>query len=103
GQRLHIGYKLADRLTLATPGMQLGRILVRVAAPGSTSVTGARSSTGIGGIALGQSATPADAVLTALYRGILLRDPDPGAAGARDELYRHGYDAVRRVAGNIAN
>lgn len=101
GQRLHIGYKLADRLTLANSGMQLGRILVRVAAPGSRSVTGAQSS--VGGIGLGQYSTPADAVINALYRGILLRDPDAGAAGARDELVRNGYDAVRRVAGNIAN
>jgi len=103
GQRLHIGYKLADRLTLANAGMQLGCILVRVAAPGSTSVTGAQSSTGIGGIGLGHFSRPADAVVSALYRGILLRDPDPDAAGARDELARNGYDAVRRVAGNIAN
>jgi hypothetical protein len=100
GQRLHIGYKLADRITLADSDMQLGRILVRVAAPGATSVTGAQHSvwTDLGGFS-----RPADAVVTALYRGILLRDPDPGAAGARDDLARHGYDAVRRVASNIAN
>ncbi len=100
GQRLHVGYKLADRLTLATPGLQLGRILVRVAAPGATSVTGAQHSVWTD---RGQFSQPADAVVAAFYRGILLRDPDPGAAGARDDIARNGYDAVRRVASNIAN
>ncbi|HEV8238050.1 MAG TPA: phycobilisome rod-core linker polypeptide [Thermoanaerobaculia bacterium] len=100
GQRLHIGYKLADRLKLANSGMQLGRILVRVAAPGSTSVTGASSSAWTN---TNQFSRPADAVVAALYRGILLREPDSGAAGAIDDLARHGYDAVRRVAANIAN
>ena len=100
GQRLHVGYKLADRLTLATPGLQLGRILVRVAAPGATSVTGAQHSVWTD---RGQFSQPADAVVAAFYRGILLRDPDPGAAGARDDIARNGYDAVRRVAANIAN
>lgn len=100
GQRLHVGYKLADRLTLATPGLQLGRILVRVAARGATSVTGAQHSVWTD---RGQFSPPADAVIAAFYRGILLRDPDPGAAGARDDIARNGYDAVRRVAANIAN
>ncbi len=103
GQRLRIGYKLADHVPLANPSMRLGKILVRVASPGSRSVTGARSTTGIGGSGFGHYSTPADAVINALYRGILLRDPDSGAAGARDELVRNGYDAVRQVAGNIAN
>jgi hypothetical protein len=101
GERLHIGYKLADRLTLANSDMQLGRILVRVGGPGSSSVTGA-SSVGMG-TDLGQLSHPIDRVVAALYRGILLRDPDPGATGAREDLARHGYDAVRRIAGNIAN
>ena len=100
GQRLHIGYKLADRLKLASSGMQLGKILVRVAGPGIASVTGASSAIGTN---IGGFSRPADAVVTALYRGILLRDPDAGAAGAIDDLARHGYDGVRRVAGNIAN
>ena len=100
GQRLHVGYRLGERLTLADPGMQLGRILVRVASAGATSVTGSQYSTGTD---LGQFSRPADAVVAALYRGILLREPDPGAAGARDDLARHGYDSVRRVAANIAN
>lgn len=51
----------------------------------------------------GQFQTPADSVVTALYRGILMRDPDDGAAGARSDISRHGYDGVRRVALNIAN
>lgn len=100
GQRLHVGYKLADRLTLASSGLQLGRILVRVAAPGATSVTGAQHSVWTD---RGQFSQPADAVIAAFYRGILLRDPDPGAAGARDDIARNGYDGVRRVASNIAN
>ncbi|HET9767143.1 MAG TPA: hypothetical protein VFS60_09860 [Thermoanaerobaculia bacterium] len=100
GQRLHVGYKLADRLTLASRDLQLGRILVRVAAPGATSVTGAQHSIWTD---RGQFSQPADAVVAAFYRGILLRDPDPGAAGARDDIARNGYDGVRRVASNIAN
>ena len=106
GQRLHVGYKLADRLTLADPGLQLGRILVRIAAPGATSVTGAQHSVWTDHSPwtnTGQFSQPADAVVAAFYRGILLRDPDPGAAGARDDIARNGYDGVRRVAANIAN
>ena len=100
GQRWHVGYKLADRVALSDPAMQLGRILIRVAGPGTTSITGAQTA---GIYPLPASANFADAVTRALYRGILLREPDEGAAGGRDDLARNGYEGVRRVATNIAN
>jgi hypothetical protein len=100
GERLHVGFKLADRLTLSDPSLQLGRILVRVAGPGTASVTGAQHSVWTD---RGAFARPADAVVAALYRGILLREPDEGALGARNDLTRNGYEAVRRIATNIAN
>lgn len=101
GQRWHVGYKLGERVTLSDPAMQLGRILIRVAGPGTTSITGAQGSSsswyrpGVD--------SPADGVINAFYRGILLREPDSGAIGGRDDIARHGLEGVRRVAANIAN
>jgi hypothetical protein len=100
GGRWHLGYKLADRIGLAKSNMQLGRVLVRVAGTGSTSVTGAHLGQTL---PISQFARPADAVIDALYRGILLRAPDEGAAGARNDLLRNGYSAVPRIAEGIAN
>ena len=100
GERHHVGYKLGDRLELQDDSWQLGRILVRVAAPGDTSVTGVRRSSRPTARLPG---SPADAVVDALYNGILLREPDAGAAGARSDIARNGYGAVRRIAANIAN
>ena len=99
GERWHVGYKISDRVALADPAMQLGRVLVRVGGAGARSVTGAQHS----GLNPGGFASPADAVIASLYRGILLREPDSGAAGGRDDIARHGVEGVRRVAGNIAN
>jgi hypothetical protein len=98
GQRWHVGYKLADRLVLGSGAQQLGRVLVKVTSPGVASVTG-RSY-----YPYGQATTrPTGSVVDVLYRAILLRDPDPGAQGYVDDVYRHGYDAVLRVAVDIAN
>lgn len=97
GGRWHVGYKLADRIQLGDSGLQLGRVLVRVAGPGATSITGSQS------YGQGYYGRSADSLVAALYRGILLRDPDSGAAGARDDIARNGYDAVLRVAPGIAN
>ena len=97
GQRWHVGYKLADRIELADPGQQLGRILVRVASPGSTSVSGSQY--------YGQQSytSAPDSVVTALYRAILMRNPEPGGAtGALDDIARNGYDGVLRAARGIA-
>jgi len=100
GGRWHLGYKIADRIGLAKSDLQLGRVLVRVAGTGDTSVTGAR---------LGQTlpptqfARPADAVIDALYRGILMREPDEGADGLRNDVLRNGYGSVPRIAEHIAN
>jgi hypothetical protein len=99
GGRWHVGYRLGERVALSDPAMQLGRILIRVGGPGTTSITGAQGSSwhrpGF--------ESPADAAITALYRGILLREPDSGAAGGRDDIARNGLEGVRRVAANVAN
>lgn len=41
-------------------------------------------------------------IVTDLYRGILLRDPDPGAQGFIDTVERDGWEGVLRVAREIA-
>jgi hypothetical protein len=103
GQRWHVGYRLADRIGLADTALQLGRVVVRVANPGTASTLGSVYQPSTYGSSYGSYAQPVDDVVTVLYRGILLREPDPGASGARDDLARHGYDALARVASNIAN
>ncbi|HXT19592.1 MAG TPA: hypothetical protein VN923_02470, partial [Thermoanaerobaculia bacterium] len=98
GQRLRVGYKLAEYLALADPSMRLGGIRVRVAGAGNASITGQQYSISTPG----QYASRPDAIVAALYRGILLREPDSGAAGARDDIARNGYNAIGRIAANIA-
>jgi hypothetical protein len=48
----------------------------------------------------GQSA--AERAVDALYRGILLREADEGAAGYRDRIAREGHSGAARVAHEIA-
>lgn len=79
GQRLHIGYRLADSLRVADD-LRLGRLLIEPAA----------------------SSVAADRVVSSLYRAILLREPDAAAAQRRDDIARHGYEAVVRHAVAIA-
>ncbi len=45
----------------------------------------------------------ADAVVRGLYRGILLRDPDPAGAGYADQIRRSGWMALESVARTIAD
>jgi hypothetical protein len=45
----------------------------------------------------------AEQVTQMLYRGILMRDPDPGAQGTIDAIANGGYDAAVRAAVGIAN
>ena len=81
GGRLHVGYKIDDEVELADEGMRLGRVMVEVVPP---------------------SSRHADEIVTALYRGILMRDPDPGAASRREDIARSGYSGVLRQARQIA-
>jgi hypothetical protein len=78
---LHVGFKIADEVVLADEAMRLGRVLVEVE-PASN--------------------RRADDIVNALYRGILLRDPDAGAASRRQEIARDGHPAVLRHAREIA-
>jgi hypothetical protein len=54
-----------------------------------------------GGIALGR--TRADRLTRMLYEAILLREPDPGAAGTVEAIANGGYDALVRAAVAMAN
>lgn len=45
----------------------------------------------------------AEQLTRVLYRGILLREPDPGARGTIDSIARGGYDALVGAAVGIAN
>lgn len=45
----------------------------------------------------------ADELTRVLYRAILMRDPDPGAAGTVESIDTGGYDALVRAAVGIAN
>ena len=82
--RLHVGYHIDDDIDLANEGMRLGRVFAEVVRPG-------------------QSRPRVDELLAALYRGILLRDPDPAAAARRDDIARNGYAGVVRQAREIAS
>jgi hypothetical protein len=54
-----------------------------------------------GGAVLGR--TRADQLTRALYNAILMRDPDPGAAGMVDSIAKGGYRALVDAAVGIAN
>jgi len=82
--RLHVGYHIDDDIDLADESMRLGRVFAEVVRPG-------------------QSRPRVDELVAALYRGILLRDPDPAAAARRDDIARSGYAGVVRQAREIAN
>ncbi|HEV8631242.1 MAG TPA: hypothetical protein VGV61_13070 [Thermoanaerobaculia bacterium] len=107
GVRWHVGYKLADRLVLASEDLRLGRILVRVAGNGSSSITGRSYApwryNGNGQYNSYPYSRQVDEVIAALYRGILVRDPDPEAAGFASAVAQRGYDAVLESAHNIAD
>ena len=83
--RLHVGYRIDDDVDLANEGLRLGRVFAEVV------------SVGVGG-----APQRADDLVAALYRGILLRDPDPAAAARRDDIRRGGYAAALRQAREIA-
>jgi len=97
GQKLHVGFKLADRIKLADPGAQLGKVVVRVVPSTVVQsqeyyVPGYRS-----------YGTQIDALVDGLYRGILMREPDPaGSSGWRQSVAVGGFQAARNTAMQIA-
>jgi hypothetical protein len=75
--------------------LRSGTINLRIV-PGNDSVAG----NDMGG---GSYTSRAEQVTQMLYRGILMRDPDPGAQGTIDSIANGGYDAAVRAAVGIAN
>lgn len=61
----------------------------------------ASSASADGNVDVSAPATPRE-IVGDLYRGILLREPDPGAQGFIDTVGRDGWNGVLRVAGEIA-
>ena len=79
--------------------LRTGSFRIHVA-PGSAAV----SNLGYGssnGSSLGNSS--ADRLTRMLYQAILLRDPDPGAAGTVESIANGGYNALVQAAVGIAN
>jgi hypothetical protein len=81
--RWHVGYRIDDDVDLADESLRLGRVFAEV-------------------VPAGQSPQRADELVAALYRGILLREPDAAAAARRDDIRRSGYAGVLRQAREIA-
>jgi hypothetical protein len=91
-----IGFQIQEDWVPAD--LRSGTIHLRIV-PSTSSVVG--SDLG-GGYTYG-SGSRAEQVTRMLYRGILMRDPDPGAQGTIDAISTGGYDAVVRSAVGIAN
>jgi len=97
GQKLHVGFKLADRIKLADPSAQLGKLVVRVVP--STLVQGQEYY--VPGYR--SYGTQIDALVDGLYRGILMREPDAaGSSGWRQSVSVGGFQAARNTAMQIA-
>jgi hypothetical protein len=91
-----IRYQISD--TWVPANLRTGSFTVRVI-PGTGTSTG---TTGTGTATSTDIAARAEELTRLLYQGILLRDPDPGAAGSIDAIRTGGYDALVRVAVGIA-
>lgn len=90
-----IGFQIQEDWVPAD--LRSGTINLRIV-PGTDTVVG--NDLGGGSYAGGSRA---EQVTRMLYRGILMRDPDPGAQGTIDSIATGGYDAVVRAAVGIAN
>jgi hypothetical protein len=90
-----IGFQIQEDWVPAN--LRSGTINLRII-PGNDSVAG--NDTGGGSYTGGSRA---EQVTQMLYRGILMRDPDPGAQGTIDSIANGGYDAAVRAAVGIAN
>jgi hypothetical protein len=93
-----IGYTITDNRVPA--GMRTGSFNIQVAAPTRGSSAG---SAGVPGGRPGGSHDRARDITRALYQGILMREPDPGASGTVDAIRNGGYTAVVNAAVGIAN
>ncbi len=93
-----IGYTITDNRVPA--GMRTGSFNIQVAAPTRGSSAG---SAGVPGGRPGGSYDRARDLTRALYQGILMREPDPGASGTIDAIRNGGYNAVVDAAVGIAN
>jgi hypothetical protein len=93
-----IGYTITDNRVPA--GMRTGSFNIQVAAPTRGSSAG---SAGVPGGRPGGSHDRARDITRALYQGILMREPDPGASGTIDAIRNGGYTAVVSSAVGIAN
>jgi hypothetical protein len=84
------------------PGLRLpsnsGRLEIRVGPPADT-----QSSQPVENPQGTTLQANADAVVRGLYRGILLREPDPAGAGYADQIRRSGWLALDSVARTIAD
>ncbi|HEY0511897.1 MAG TPA: hypothetical protein VGH73_08335 [Thermoanaerobaculia bacterium] len=99
-----IQYRISDSWVPA--GMRTGSFNIQVA-PGSGAGASAQpgyEQPGYGRPGQGGWGSDRARELTrVLYRGILLRDPDPGAGGTIDAIRNGGYDGLVNAAVSIAN
>ena len=99
-----IGYRITDNRVPAN--MRTGSFNIQVVAPNTI---GSNSQQGSGydrpgyGNGNGWSNDRARDLTRALYQGILMREPDPGARGTTDSIRNGGYNALIDAAVNIAN
>jgi hypothetical protein len=91
-----IGFQIQEDWVPAN--LRSGTINLRII-PGDSAVGTVGSSTG----GSSYNGSRAEQVTQMLYRGILMRDPDPGAQGTIDSIANGGYDAAVRAAVGIAN
>lgn len=92
-----IGFQIQEDWVPAN--LRSGTINLRIT-PGDSAVGTVGSDTGGSSY---NGGSRAEQVTQMLYRGILMRDPDPGAQGTIDSIANGGYDAVLRAAVGIAN
>jgi hypothetical protein len=96
GEKLHVGWRLADDTRGAT-ALNTGKVNIRVV---GSSVVPTQEYYVPGGRSYG---TQIDALVDALYRGILLREPDAsGSSGWRQSVAVGGFQAARSTAMQIA-
>ncbi len=91
-----IGYTITDNRVPAD--LRTGTFNIQVSAP--TADLGGGAQPGAGGAWGGDRARD---LTRALYQGILLREPDPDAAGTTNAIRDGGYSALVSSAVNIAN
>lgn len=103
-----IGYRITDNRVPAN--MRTGSFNIQVVAPNTIGSNDQQGSShgrpGYGGHDGGNSGWSNDRardLTRALYQGILMREPDPGARGTTDAIRNGGYNTLIDEAVNIAN